>query len=158
MLYFEKLICFFYNLKLNFTLIGTVFQHGAANRSKWGENPLGITGYWPMECSKPPMLWGFRLNRFQWAWSLNTWQTPKTSTSTGNLRQRRLRHHHGVWMEKTGRRALIFILLLCLGEKGPDELHKKRPHLDLVATRYPRVLDAIEAEFKMERNETFETF
>ena len=30
--------------------------------------------------------------------------------------------------------------------------------MDLSTTRYPRVLDAIETEFKKERNETYETF
>ena len=44
------------------------------------------------------------------------------------------------------------------GEKGTDELHKRRPHLDLSTTRYSRVLDAIEKEIKKERNETYETF
>ena len=39
-----------------------------------------------------------------------------------------------------------------------DELHKRRPHLDLTTTRYPRVLDAMEGEFKKERNETYEVF
>ena len=43
-------------------------------------------------------------------------------------------------------------------EKGQDELHKRRPHLDLSTTRYSRVLDTIETEFKKERNETYETF
>ena len=36
------------------------------------------------------------------------------------------------------------------GEKGQDELRKRKPHLDLGATRNPRVLDAIEGEFKKE--------
>ena len=54
--------------------------------------------------------------------------------------------------------TLILNLYLCLGEKGQDELHKRRPHLDLSTTRYSRVLDTIETEFKKERNETFETF
>ena len=30
--------------------------------------------------------------------------------------------------------------------------------MDLSTTRYPRVLDAIETEFKKERNENYETF
>ena len=42
--------------------------------------------------------------------------------------------------------------------KGQDKLHKKRPHLDLGATRYLRVLDAIKEEFKKKRNETYELF
>ena len=54
--------------------------------------------------------------------------------------------------------TLISNLYLCLGEKGQDELHKRKPHLDLSTTRYSRVLDTIETEFKKERNETYETF
>ena len=47
---------------------------------------------------------------------------------------------------------------MCLGEKGQDELHKRKPHVDLSTTRYSRVLDTIETEFKKELNETYETF
>ena len=54
--------------------------------------------------------------------------------------------------------TLISNLYLCIGEKGQDELHQRRPHLDLTTTRYPRVLDAMEGEFKKERNETYEVF
>ena len=53
---------------------------------------------------------------------------------------------------------LISNLYLCLGEKGQDELHKKRPYLDLSTVRYPMMLDVLETEFKKERNETYETF
>ena len=38
--------------------------------------------------------------------------------------------------------------------KGQEQFHKRKPHLDLGASRYPRVLDAMEGEFKKERNET----
>ena len=58
----------------------------------------------------------------------------------------------------TAEQTLISNLYLCLGKKGQDELHKRKPHLDLSTTRYSRVLDAIEIEFKKERNETYETF
>ena len=44
------------------------------------------------------------------------------------------------------------------GEKRQDELHKRRPHLDLSTIRYPRMIDALETEFKKERNETYETY
>ena len=54
--------------------------------------------------------------------------------------------------------TLISNLYLCLGEKRQDELHRRKPHLDLSTTRYSRVLDTIETEFKKERNETYETF
>ena len=58
----------------------------------------------------------------------------------------------------TSEQTLISSLYLCLGEKGQNELHKRRPHLDLSTTRYSRVLDTIETEFKKERNQTYETF
>ena len=54
--------------------------------------------------------------------------------------------------------TLISNLYLCLGERGQDELHNRKPHMDLAATRYPRVLDEFESVFKKERNETFETY
>ena len=58
-----------------------------------------------------------------------------------------------------GEQILISNLYLCLGEKRQEEFHKRRPHLELVGdARYPRVLDAMEGEFKKERNETYEKF
>ena len=54
--------------------------------------------------------------------------------------------------------TLISNLYLCLGERGQDELHNRKPHLDLATTRYPRVLDEFEIVFRKERNETFETY
>ena len=30
------------------------------------KNPLGITGFWPLKCIEPPVLWEFWNNRFQW--------------------------------------------------------------------------------------------
>ena len=54
--------------------------------------------------------------------------------------------------------TLIFNLYLCLGVRGQDELHNRILHLDLAATRYPRVLDEFESVFRKEHNETFETF
>ena len=54
--------------------------------------------------------------------------------------------------------TLISNLYLCLGERGQDELHNRKPHLDLATTRYPRVLDEFENVFRKERNETFETY
>ena len=54
--------------------------------------------------------------------------------------------------------TLISSLYLCLGERGQEELHKRRPLLDLGESRYPRVLHAMEGEFKKERNETYEVF
>ena len=53
---------------------------------------------------------------------------------------------------------MISNLYLCLGERGQDELHDRKPHLDLALTRYPRVMDEFESVFSKDRNETFETF
>ena len=49
--------------------------------------------------------------------------------------------------------TLFLNLYLCLGERGQDELHNRKPHVDLAATRYPRELDEFESVFKKERNE-----
>ena len=54
--------------------------------------------------------------------------------------------------------TLISNLYFCLGERGQDELHNQKPHLDLATTRYPQVLDEFETVFRKERNETFETY
>ena len=54
--------------------------------------------------------------------------------------------------------TLISNLYLCLGEHGQDELHNRKPHLDLAVTRYPRRLDEFVSVFRKERNETFQTF
>ena len=48
--------------------------------------------------------------------------------------------------------TLISTLYLCLGEKEQEEFTKRWPHMDLGATRYPRVVDALEADFEKERN------
>ena len=45
-----------------------------------------------------------------------------------------------------------------LGEQGRNELYKRIPHFDLVVTRYSRVLDAVEREFKKEGNEIYKIF
>ena len=42
------------------------------------------------------------------------------------------------------------------GGKGQDEFH--RPHLDLSTTRFARVIDALETEFKKERYKTYKPF
>ena len=54
--------------------------------------------------------------------------------------------------------TLISNLYLCLGERGQNELHNRKPHLGLATTRYPRVLDEFESVFRKERNEMFETY
>ena len=54
--------------------------------------------------------------------------------------------------------TLIINLYLCLGEKGQDELHKRRPHLEPSTIRYPRMFDGLKMKFKKERNKKYETF
>ena len=54
--------------------------------------------------------------------------------------------------------TLISNIYLCLGERGQEKIHNRKPRLDLAATGYPRVLDEFESVFRKERNETFQTF
>ena len=107
------------------------------------------------------MLWEFWFNRFQWGMvakhSLNSRNFYYASTLTA-AQVTALPEEVDGRDRMASEKILISNLYLCLGEKGHDELHKRRPHLDLSTTRYSRVLDTIEAEFKKERNETYETF
>ena len=126
-----------------------------------GKNPLGITSFWPSTFAEPPMLWEFWFNRFQWGMVAKHSLNPKKFYYASTLTAA---HVTALPEEVDGKdrlaseQALISNVYLCLGEKGQDELHKRRPHLDLSTTRYSRVLDTIEMEFKKERNETYETF
>ena len=44
-----------------------------------------------------------------------------------------------------------------LGDTEQEEFHKRRPHMDLGATRYPQLIDALKAEIKKEGKETYQT-
>ena len=107
------------------------------------------------------MLWEFWFNRFQWGMVAKHSLNPKNFSYASTLTAAQVT---ALPEEVDGKdrlaseQTLISNLYLCLGEKGQDELHKRRPHLDLSTTRYSRVLDTIETEFKKERNETYETF
>ena len=100
-------------------------------------------------------------NRFQWGMVAKHGLNPKNFYNASTLTAAQIT---ALAEEVDGKdrmaseQTLISNLYLCLGEKGQDELHKRRPHLDLSTTRYSRVLDTIETEFKKERNETYETF
>ena len=126
-----------------------------------GKNPLGITSFWPSTFAEPPMLWEFWFNRFQWGMVAKHSLNPKNFYYASTLTAAQITD---LPEEVDGKnrlaseQVLISNLYLCLGEKGQDELHKRKPHLDLSATRYSRVLDTIETEFRKERNETYETF
>ena len=107
------------------------------------------------------MLWEFWFNRFQWGmvakYSINPKNFYYASTLTA-AQVRALPEEVDGEDRLASEQTLISNLYLCLGEKGQDDLHKRKPHLDLSSTRYSRVLDTIETEFKKERNETYETF
>ena len=126
-----------------------------------GKNPLGITSFWPSTFAEPPMLWEFWFNRFQWGMVAKYSINPKNFYYASTFTAAQVTD---LPVEVDGKdrlaseQTLISNLYLCLGEKGQDELHKKKPHLNLSTTRYSRVLDNIGTEFKKERNETYETF
>ena len=126
-----------------------------------GKNPLGITGFWPAKCTEPPMMWEFWINRFQWGMVAKHSLNPKNFYYADTLSAAQVTAFPEEVDGKNrleSEQVLISNLYLCLGEKGQDELHKRRPHLDLSVIRYPRMLDALETEFKKERNETYETY
>ena len=50
----------------------TVFSHGAASRSIWGKNPLGITSFGPQRSQSHQCYGSFGLNDFNGGWWLNT--------------------------------------------------------------------------------------
>ena len=107
------------------------------------------------------MLWEFWFNRFQWGMVAKHGLNPKNFYYASTLTAAQVA---ALPEEVDGKnrlaseQILISNLYLCLGEKGQDKLHKRKPHLDLSTTRYSRVLDTIETEIKKERNETYETF
>ena len=107
------------------------------------------------------MLWEFWFNRFQWGMVVKHSLNPKNFFYSSTLTAAQVT---ALPEEVDGKdrlaseQTLISNLYLCLREKGQDELHKRRPHLDLSTTRYSRVLDTIEKELKKEQNETYETF
>ena len=126
-----------------------------------GKNPLGITGFWPAKCTEPPMMWEFWINRFQWGMVAKHSLNPKNFYYADTLSAAQVTALPEAVDGKNrleSEQVLISNLYLCLGGKGQDELHKRRPHLDLSAIRYPRMLDALETEFKKERKETYETY
>ena len=126
-----------------------------------GKNPLGITAFWPSKCTEAPMLWEHWITRFTWGviakHSFNPtafyFDRTLTAAQITDLPEE-LRGKNRLEAEQT----LISNLYLCLGERGQDEFHNRKPHLDLATTRYPRVLDEFESVFRKERNETFETY
>ena len=97
------------------------------------------------------------MNRFQWRMVAKDSLNPKNFYFVATLTENQIR----ALPEETdgnnqleSKQTLISHLYLRLGEKGQDELHTRRPHLDLST----RILDAIESDFKKERNETYKMF
>ena len=129
--------------------------------SSGGKNPLGITGFWPSKSTEPPMMCEVWIKRFQWELVAKHTINPRNYYYAATLTAAQVT---ALPEEVDGKnrleseQILISNLYLCLEEKGQDELHKRRPHLDLSTVRYPRMLDILETEFKKERNETYETF
>ena len=130
-------------------------------QAKVGEKPTGDYIVLALDVSRAPMLWEFWFNRFQWGMVAKHGLNPKNFYYAKTLTAAQVT---ALLEEVDGKdrlaseQTLISNLYLCLGKKGQDELHKRKPHLDLSTTRYSRVLDTIETEFKYERNETYETF
>ena len=126
-----------------------------------GKNPLGITGFWRAKCTEPPMMWEFWINRFRWGIVAKHSKNPKNYYYAATLTAAQVTTLPEEFDEKNrleSEQKLISNLYLCLEEKGQDELHKRRPYLDLSTVRYPKMIDVLETEFKKERNETYETF
>ena len=121
-----------------------------------GKNPLGITGFWPAKFTEPPMMWEIWINRFQWGMVAKHSINPKNYYPSRRVTA--LPEEVDGKNRLESEQVLISNLYLCLGEKGQDELHKRRPHLDLSTVRYPRMIDVLETDFKKKKNETYETF
>ena len=131
--------------------------HGAGT----GKKPLGITEFWPSKCTEAPMLWEHWITCFTWgvianhSFKLKAFYFNRTLTAAqiADLPED-VNGKNRLEAEQT----LISNLYFCLGEREQDELHNRKPHLDLAATRHPRTLDEFESVFKKERYETYETY
>ena len=116
-----------------------------------GKNPLGITAFWPSKCTEAPMLWEHWITRFTWGVIAKHSFNPTTFYFDWTLTAAQIT---ALSEEVSGKnrleaeQTLISNLYLCLGERGQDELNNRKPHLDLAATRCPRVLDEFESVFK----------
>ena len=141
---------------LKLTLIETVFYYGQPTGPREGKTPHRTTGFWPPKFIEPPALCEFWLNRFQWGMVAKHRKQSKSCHFDGALMATQI----GAWDRKNYSKAIKTnnqSLYLPGGER-PGRVAKKQPRLNLGATRYPRVLEALEAEFKKERNETYEIF
>ena len=107
------------------------------------------------------MLWEHWINRFTWGVIDKHAFNPTSFYFAKTLRTAQITGLPSEVLKKNrveAEQTLVSNLYLCLGERGQDDLKNRRPHLDLATTRYPRILDELEAIFKKKRNETFETY
>ena len=124
-----------------------------------GKNPLGITGFWPAKFTEPPMMWEFWINRFQWGMVAKHSINPKNYHYAATLTAAEVT---ALPEEVDGKNRLesdkyLFQICICVwGERG--KTNSTKDDLDLSTIRYPRMIDALETEFKKERNETYETY
>ena len=143
------------------TIVEPTFHMAQSAAPSEGKNPLGITGFWPSKCIEPIMMWEFWYTCFQLGMVAKHGVNHKTFHSGGSLTTAQIT---ALPEEVDGKnrlkceQMLISNLYLCLEEKGQEEFHNIPPHMDLGATRYPRVFDALEAELKKERIATYEIF
>ena len=103
-----------------------------------GKNPLGITAFWPSKCAEAPMLWEHWITRFTWgviakhSFNPTAFYFAQTLTA-GQITalSEKVNGKNRLEAEQT----LISNLYLSLEKRGQDELHNRKPHLDLAATR-----------------------
>ena len=98
------------------------------------------------------MLWEHWITRFTWGVIAFYFNRGLTAAQITDLP---LEVHGRNRLE--AEQTLISNLCLCFGERGQEELHNRKPHLNLATNRYPRALNEFESVFKKERNGTFET-
>ena len=103
-----------------------------------GENPLGITAFWPSKCTEAPMLWEHWITRFIWGVKAKHSLNPTAFYFNRTLNATQIADQPEEVNGKNrldAKQTLISNLYLCLGERGQDELHNWKPHLNLAATR-----------------------
>ena len=117
-----------------------------------------MAGVRPSKCLTP---WAFWLNRFQWEIVAKHFINPKKILLrgyTGRHADSGVAGRRGWKKQVSGGANLNLDLYVCPGEKGQEKVLKRRPYLELGDERYPRVRDAMEGEFKKERNEIYEVY
>ena len=86
------------------------------------------------------MLWEFWYAHFQWGMAAKHGINPKFFYVDGSITATQitaLPEEVDVKNRLTCKQTFISNRYMCLGEKGQEEFHKRRPHKDLGATHYP---------------------